>query len=97
MRDPNIITPVLLVDCWWLFKEEKLKLKLEKEMEKSTTDTWLRENQELYTAATSHSFIQSIRDGTVDVTNFKRWMVSHSLDASNYMLICNFLSFHFTT
>jgi thiaminase len=77
-----------------------LKLK-EKEMEvsgkgdkKSTTDTWLRENQELYTAATSHSFIQSIRDGTVDVTNFKRWMVSHSLHASHYMTICNFMSFH---
>lgn len=44
---------------------------------KFTTDTWLRENQKLYTAATSHSFIQSIRDGSIDVTNFKRWMVSH--------------------
>lgn len=64
---------------------------------KSTTDTWLRENQELYTAATSHSFIQSIRDGTVDVTNFKRWMVSHSQHASNYMMIWNFMSFHSTT
>jgi len=42
----------------------------------SFTANWLKENHELYIAATNHSFIQSIRDGTIDVNNFKKWMVS---------------------
>lgn len=42
---------------------------------RTLTAEWLKQNQELYSAATNHSFIKSIRDGTIDVNNFKRWMV----------------------
>ena len=42
---------------------------------RTLTTEWLKQNHELYTAATNHSFIKSIRDGTIDVNNFKQWMV----------------------
>jgi thiaminase len=42
---------------------------------RNVTTEWLKQNHELYTAATNHCFIKSIRDGTVDVNNFKHWMV----------------------
>ncbi|KAG0581215.1 hypothetical protein KC19_4G233300 [Ceratodon purpureus] len=41
---------------------------------RSFTTDWLHQNHELYTAATNHTFIASIRDGTIDVINFKHWM-----------------------
>jgi thiaminase len=40
----------------------------------SFTTDWLHHNHELYTAATNHTFIASIRDGSIDVINFKHWM-----------------------
>lgn len=52
----------------------------------SFTAEWLHQNHELYTAATNHSFIASIRDGSVDVINFKRWMVS--LESVSVSALC---------
>lgn len=43
---------------------------------RSFTANWLKENHELYIAATNHTFIKSIRDGSIDVNNFKKWLVS---------------------
>lgn len=40
-----------------------------------TTDTWLREHSLMLVAATRHPFILSIRDGSVDIDSFKRWLV----------------------
>jgi hypothetical protein len=53
-------------------RERKMSGRLEK---RNVTTEWLKQNHELYTAATNHCFIKSIRDGTVDVNNFKHWMV----------------------
>lgn len=41
---------------------------------RSFTTEWLHQNHELYAAATNHAFIASIRDGSIDVINFKHWM-----------------------
>lgn len=44
-------------------------------MEKSgTIDTWLRKHRSIYTGATRHPLILSIRDGTVDLSAYKRWL-----------------------
>lgn len=40
----------------------------------SFTTDWLHHNRELYAAATNHTFIASIRDGSIDVSKFKHWM-----------------------
>lgn len=37
-------------------------------------ETWLRKHSLIYTAATRHPFILSIRDGTVDSSSFKTWL-----------------------
>lgn len=45
-------------------------------MEKLTViDTWLRKHRLIYLGATRHSFVISIRDGTVDFSGFKIWLV----------------------
>ncbi|GLU08500.1 hypothetical protein SLE2022_254080 [Rubroshorea leprosula] len=45
------------------------------EMGKVTmTETWLRKNLPLYTRATRHPLILSIRDGSVDLSSFKTWL-----------------------
>ncbi|KAK9992120.1 hypothetical protein SO802_027105 [Lithocarpus litseifolius] len=45
------------------------------EMEKSgMIDTWMRKHRLIYTGATKHPFILSIRDGTVDFEAFKTWL-----------------------
>ncbi|KAK9288217.1 hypothetical protein L1049_016666 [Liquidambar formosana] len=36
--------------------------------------TWLKKHLVNYTGATRHPFILSIREGTVDLSSFKRWM-----------------------
>lgn len=38
-------------------------------------DTWLKKHRLLYLGATKHPFILSIRDGTVDLSHFKTWLV----------------------
>ncbi|XP_027115909.1 probable bifunctional TENA-E protein [Coffea arabica] len=40
----------------------------------SVIETWLRKHRLLYVGATRHPFIHSIRDGSVDVSSFKRWL-----------------------
>ncbi|KAM0965877.1 hypothetical protein TB2_021389 [Malus domestica] len=40
----------------------------------SMTSTWLRKHRLIYAGATRHPFILSIRDGTVDLSAFKRWL-----------------------
>ncbi|KAJ9699774.1 hypothetical protein PVL29_005577 [Vitis rotundifolia] len=37
-------------------------------------ETWLRKHRLLYTGATEHPLILSIRDGTIDFSSFKRWL-----------------------
>lgn len=39
------------------------------------TEAWIRKHRLLYDGATRHPFIRSIRDGSVDFTSFKRWLV----------------------
>ena len=39
------------------------------------TEAWLRKHRLLYDGATKHPFVVSIRDGSVDFTSFKRWLV----------------------
>lgn len=49
--------------------------KTREELEKSgMIDTWLRKHRLIYTGATRHPLILSIRDGTVDFSSFKRWL-----------------------
>jgi hypothetical protein len=38
-------------------------------------DRWVKKHLVLYTGATRHPFILSIRDGTIDFSSFKRWLV----------------------
>ncbi|KAL3505641.1 hypothetical protein ACH5RR_031023 [Cinchona calisaya] len=45
-----------------------------KKSEVSVIETWLRKHRSLYVGATRHPFIRSIRDGTVDLSSFKRWL-----------------------
>lgn len=40
----------------------------------SVIETWLRKHRLVYVEATRHPFIRSIRDGTVDISSFKRWL-----------------------
>ncbi|MCD7457128.1 hypothetical protein HAX54_034261 [Datura stramonium] len=37
-------------------------------------EKWLNQHNELYTTATRHPFTLSIRDGSVDLSAFKRWL-----------------------
>ncbi|XP_043721967.1 probable bifunctional TENA-E protein [Telopea speciosissima] len=41
--------------------------------------TWLNRHHLLYTKATKHPFILSIRDGTIDISSFKRWLGQDSI------------------
>ncbi|KAL3812279.1 hypothetical protein ACJIZ3_013547 [Penstemon smallii] len=38
------------------------------------TVTWLKKHRLIYVGATRHPFILSIRDGSVDISAFKRWL-----------------------
>ncbi|KAL7123764.1 hypothetical protein ABFS83_14G004200 [Erythranthe nasuta] len=38
------------------------------------TVTWLKKHRQLYLGATRHPFILGIRDGSVDISSFKRWL-----------------------
>ena len=69
----------LVLGNWKLILElRSLKEKVEwpKMMEKTTmTETWLRKHRLLYVGATRHPFIRSIRDGNIDLSSFKTWLV----------------------
>jgi hypothetical protein len=54
--------------------------KTREEVEKSgMIDTWLRKHRLIYTGATRHPLILSIRDGTVVLSAYKRWLVLNTL------------------
>jgi hypothetical protein len=59
-----------------------------------TTAAWMEKHRQMYERATRHPFTVSIRDGTVDMSAFKRWLVSlgpsipPSTDAVKFSL-CN--------
>ncbi|KAI4378962.1 hypothetical protein MLD38_016376 [Melastoma candidum] len=55
--------------------------------EEGTTTTWLRKHRHLYTAATRHPLILSIRDGTVDLDSFRRWL------GQDYLFVRAFTAF----
>ncbi|KAL6535690.1 hypothetical protein OROMI_027064 [Orobanche minor] len=40
----------------------------------ATTDTWLKKHSSIYLGATRHPFILCIRDGSVNLSSFKRWL-----------------------
>ena len=42
----------------------------------TATESWLRKHRLIYTGATRHPFILTIRDGTIDLSAFKTWLVS---------------------
>jgi hypothetical protein len=44
--------------------------------EAAMTAAWMEKHRQMYQRATRHPFTVSIRDGTVDLSAFKRWMVS---------------------
>ncbi|KAM5568784.1 putative bifunctional TENA-E protein [Rosa sericea] len=51
------------------------------------TDTWLKKHTLIYTGATRHPFILAIRDGTVDISAFKRWL------SQDYIFVRAFVPF----
>ncbi|XP_030527910.1 probable bifunctional TENA-E protein [Rhodamnia argentea] len=55
--------------------------------EEGTTAMWLRKHRLMYTAATRHPFILSIRDGSVDLNSFKRWL------GQDYLFVRAFVPF----
>lgn len=50
-------------------------------------ETWMKKHAPLYTAATRHPFILSIRDGSVDLSAFKRWL------GQDYLFVRAFVPF----
>src|SRR5438105_6119114 len=48
------------------------------EVEASATAACMERHRQVYERATRHPFTVSIRDGTVDPSAFKRWLVSPS-------------------
>lgn len=52
-----------------------------------TTATWLKKHRLVYTAATRHPFILSIRDGSIDLNSFKRWL------GQDYLFVRAFVPF----
>jgi hypothetical protein len=47
-------------------------------VEAATTAAWMARHRGMYERATRHPFTVSIRDGTVDLSAFRRWLVSSS-------------------
>lgn len=54
---------------------------------KGKTATWMVQHRLMYDRATRHPFILSIRDGTVDVAAFKRWL------GQDYIFVREFVPF----
>ncbi|KAK9079547.1 hypothetical protein SSX86_001219 [Deinandra increscens subsp. villosa] len=53
------------------------------------TETWMRKHRLLYDGATRHPFILSIRQGSVDFSSFKRWLVI----GQDYIFVRSFVPF----
>ncbi|KAK6930266.1 Thiaminase-2/PQQC [Dillenia turbinata] len=51
------------------------------------TEKWVKKHHLLYTGATRHPLILSIRDGSVDLSAFKRWL------GQDYIFVRNFVPF----
>ncbi|KAJ4956823.1 hypothetical protein NE237_013606 [Protea cynaroides] len=49
--------------------------------------TWLNRHHLLYSKAIKHPFILSIRDGTIDISSFKRWL------GQDYIFVREFIPF----
>ncbi|XP_047086566.1 bifunctional TENA2 protein-like [Lolium rigidum] len=55
--------------------------------DKGTTAAWMAAHRGMYERATRHPFTVSIRDGTVDLAAFKRWL------GQDYMFVREFVAF----
>ncbi|XP_021730236.1 probable bifunctional TENA-E protein [Chenopodium quinoa] len=53
----------------------------------ATIETRVNIHDTVYTAATRHAFIRSIRDGSVDLSSFKRWL------SQDYIFVRKFVPF----
>ncbi|CAA3012118.1 probable bifunctional TENA-E protein [Olea europaea var. sylvestris] len=51
------------------------------------TAMWIKKHSLLYTGATRHPFILNIRDGSIDISSFKRWL------AQDYIFVRAFVPF----
>ncbi|KAG6765744.1 hypothetical protein POTOM_029801 [Populus tomentosa] len=61
-------------------------------------DRWVKKHLVLYTGATRHPFILSIRDGTIDFSSFKRWLwlavvMGIWLTGQDYIFVREFVPF----
>lgn len=54
-----------------------------------TAAAWMATHRGMYERATRHPFTVSIRDGSVDLAAFKRWLVS-IFSASLLRFLCSF-------
>ncbi|PIN23234.1 hypothetical protein CDL12_04000 [Handroanthus impetiginosus] len=54
---------------------------------KAMTETWLKKHRQIYVGATRHPFILAIRDGSVDLSSFKRWL------GQDYIFVRAFIPF----
>ncbi|XP_065863793.1 probable bifunctional TENA-E protein [Euphorbia lathyris] len=59
----------------------------EEEDKSGMIETWIKKHLLLYTGATRHPFILSIRDGSIDFSSFKRWL------GQDYVFVRNFVPF----
>ncbi|XP_058083468.1 bifunctional TENA-E protein [Magnolia sinica] len=64
-----------------------MERKLEGEGDGGTIATWLNKHRQMYSRATRHPFILSIKDGTVDFSSFKRWL------GQDYLFVREFVPF----
>ncbi|KAB8091471.1 hypothetical protein EE612_016962, partial [Oryza sativa] len=56
-------------------------------VEAATTAAWMARHRGMYERATRHPFTVSIRDGTVDLSAFRRWL------GQDYMFVKEFVAF----
>ncbi|KAL6902264.1 hypothetical protein ACP4OV_005140 [Aristida adscensionis] len=56
-------------------------------VEEGTTAAWMERHRQMYERATRHPFTVSIRDGTVDLSAFKRWL------GQDYIFVREFVAF----
>ncbi|KAG2552495.1 hypothetical protein PVAP13_9KG583900 [Panicum virgatum] len=56
-------------------------------VEAGTTAAWIERHQQMYERATRHPFTVSIRDGTIDLSTFKRWL------SQDYLFVREFIAF----
>ncbi|CAH2053508.1 unnamed protein product, partial [Thlaspi arvense] len=69
-----------------LTKEEEA-ISMEKPEKKGVIDTWLDKHRSIYTAATRHAFVASIRDGSVALSSFRTWL------GQDYLFVRGFVPF----